>query len=160
MIASALRLAFAEYKPLYTRDGYAATTPDADHIRVRINEGPVWVALYDGRIVGTASVVPKSAGFYIRGMAVVPVARGLGIGFLLLDEIQCFAAADGCARLFLSTTPFLDRAIRLYEGFGFERTGEGPHELSGTRLFTMQKIVPVDTPNPGPESSAMERKVL
>jgi hypothetical protein len=27
----------------------------------------------------------------------------------------------------------------LYEKFGFQRTGEGPHELAGTPLFTMEK---------------------
>ena len=37
------------------------------------------------------------------------------------------------------TTPFLSSAIRLYEGFGFRRTNDGPQELLGTPLFTMKK---------------------
>jgi ribosomal protein S18 acetylase RimI-like enzyme len=45
-------------------------------------------------------------------------------------------------RLFLSTTPFLDRAISLYERFGFQRNEEGLRELFGTPLFTMEKFVP------------------
>src|SRR5260370_227302 len=41
--------------------------------------------------------------------------------------------------MYLSTTPFLDRAIRLYERFGFQRSDEGPLDLFGTPLFTMTK---------------------
>jgi len=43
--------------------------------------------------------------------------------------------------MLLSTTPFLDDAIRLYQRFGFERIREGPHDLAGTPLFTMEKAV-------------------
>ena len=91
--------------------------------------------------IGTAAAVVKGPDMYIRGMAVLPTARGLHIGELLLSEIQSLAMRIGCRRIFLSTTPFLDRAIRLYEKFGFERTDEGPHELFGTPLFTMEKTL-------------------
>ena len=141
LVASVLRQAFAEYEPLYTEQGYAATTPGAGEIAARIGHGPVWVAVYREQIVGTGSVVAKPEGIYIRGMAVIPSARGLGIGRRLLDEIQRFAIAQGCTRLFLSTTPFLNTAIRLYEAFGFRRTNDGPHDLFGTPLFTMEKTV-------------------
>ena len=140
-VVSVLREAFAEYAHLYTEKGYAATTPGADAILKRMEEGPIWVTEHAGRIVGTGSAVPKPEGIYIRGMAIIPAARGLGIGHLLLNEIQQFAAAQGSQRLFLSTTPFLDRAIHLYEAFGFERINEGPHDLFGTPLFTMEKIL-------------------
>jgi len=43
--------------------------------------------------------------------------------------------------MLLSTTPFLDDAIRLYQRFGFERIREGLHDLAGTPLFTMEKAV-------------------
>jgi putative acetyltransferase len=143
-VASVLRQAFAEYEPLYTEQGYAATTPGAGEIAARMGQGPVWVAVYREQIVGTGSVVSKLEGIYIRGMAVIPSARGLGIGRRLLDEIQRFAIAQGCTRLFLSTTPFLNTAIRLYEAFGFRRTNDG-HDLFGTPLFTMEKTVALVT---------------
>lgn len=142
-VASVLRQAFAEYEPLYTEQGYAATTPGSAEIVARMAQGPLWVAVHKEQIVGTGSVVSRPEGIYIRGMAVIPSARGLGIGNRLLDEIQHFAAAQGCQRLFLSTTPFLDRAIRLYEAFGFRRTEDGPNDLFGTPLFTMEKMVPL-----------------
>jgi ribosomal protein S18 acetylase RimI-like enzyme len=73
-------------------------------------------------------------------MAVSPRARGNRLGELLLEVVESFAAESNLSRLFLSTTPFLDRAIALYRNYGFERTEEGPHELFGTPLFTMEKL--------------------
>ena len=139
-IASLLAAAFAEYLPLYTPEGYAATAISPEDIVRRIEEGPVWVSISDELIVGTVSVVLKGDSLYVRGMAVLPVARGQRIGELLLAHVEKFAASKGVRRLSLSTTPFLDRAIRLYEHFGFRRTSEGPHELFGTPLFTMEKV--------------------
>jgi len=83
------------------------------------------------------SAVLKREGLYIRGMAVDPAARGKGIGRELLDCAEKFAVQNCCERLFLSTTPFLSRAIKLYERYGFQRTSVGPDNLFGTPLFTM-----------------------
>jgi ribosomal protein S18 acetylase RimI-like enzyme len=141
-IASVLYESFAEYRPLYTPAGFAATTPTIRQVRARIEEDPVWVALYNGTIVGTVAVVDKGGeGLYVRGMAVLAAARGKGIGRRLLEHVEAFARAQKYERLFLSTTPFLYAAIRLYEQFGFRPTGEGPHDLFGTPLFTMSKCL-------------------
>ena len=140
-IASLLSESFVGYQPLYTSDGYAATALTSEQIMDRIREGPVWVAVRDQLIVGTVSVVAKEDSLYVRGMAVRPAARGQRIGELLLRHVEEFALSKQVRRLFLSTTPFLDRAIRLYENFGFRRTDEGPHDLFGTPLFTMEKML-------------------
>jgi GNAT superfamily N-acetyltransferase len=140
-IASVLYQSFIEYKSSYTPEGFAATTPTDEQIQSRMMEGPVWVALCDDAIAGTASAVPKGASLYIRGMAVLPTARGHGIGELLLEQIESFAVARNYKRLFLSTTPFLSRAIVRYERFGFRRNGEGPDDLFGTPLLTMEKAL-------------------
>ena len=138
-IALVLHESFVEYRASYTDEAFAATAPEGEQIRRRMGEGTVWVATRDGVIVGTVSVVPRGRSLYVRGMAVLPSARGQGVGEALLREVEAFASAHGCARLFLSTTPFLSSAIKLYERAGFRRTGEGPHELCGTPLFTMEK---------------------
>jgi len=146
-IAVLLAQAFAEYQSLYTPDGYAATAITREEVVRRSEEGPVWVALGDELILGTVSVVMKGESLYLRGMAVLPTARGHRIGELLLAHVEEFAESKAVQRLFLSTTPFLDRAIRLYEHFGFRRTSEGPHDLFGTPLFTMEKSIersPID----------------
>jgi ribosomal protein S18 acetylase RimI-like enzyme len=59
----------------------------------------------------------------------------------LLDAVERYASAVSCHRLFLSTTPFLLEAIRLYERYGFRRTSEHTPDLFGTPLFTMEKII-------------------
>jgi GNAT superfamily N-acetyltransferase len=138
-IAWVLHQAFVQYESLYTAKGFAITTPTPVEIEQRWNEGPVWLALKNGRFVGTVAAVAKGDALYIRSMAVVPNARGQGIGKILLAEIESFARAGGFQRMLLSTTPFLDDAIHLYERFGFERTPDGPHDLAGTPLFTMEK---------------------
>jgi GNAT superfamily N-acetyltransferase len=132
---------FAEYESLYTPEGFSATAITAEQIENRIAEGPVWVAVLGEKIVGSISVIPKGDALYVRGMAVLPAARGQRIGELLLRHVEQFAATEDFQRLLLSTTPFLDRAIRLYEHFGFRRTHEGPHQLFGTPLFTMERAM-------------------
>lgn len=143
-IASLLLDAFVEYRPLYTEAGFAATAITPEQVENRMTEGPIWVAVCENAIVGTISVVRKSNSLYVRGMAVQPKARGHQIGKRLLNKIEEHAAEEGIKRLFLSTTPFLHRAIRLYEHAGFRRTEEGPHELFGTPLFTMENFLPYD----------------
>jgi len=138
-ISDVLRCAFREYRKSYTRRGYAATTPIASAILPRFAEGPVWIAEHAGKAVGTVSAKRISNAIYIRSMAVVAEARGRKIGSSLLNSVEEFARACDSRRLFLSTTPFLQDAMRLYEHYGFRRTADGPHDLFGTPLFTMEK---------------------
>ncbi|MCI0665304.1 MAG: GNAT family N-acetyltransferase [Acidobacteria bacterium] len=140
-IASVLHQSFVEYRSSYTPEGFAATVLTIDKIeaRLRLNEGPVWVALCEEAIIGTVSAVPKGESVYVRSMAVLPAARGLGVGELLLKQIESYALASGYQGIVLNTTPFLRRAIRLYEHFGFRRCDESAHDLFGTPLFTMRR---------------------
>ena len=142
VISSVLVDSFREYSPQYTPGGFAATTPSPSEVLRRIEEGPLWLATVQSDVVGTVSAVLRDNGvLYIRGMAVLPQARGLRIGNRLLELIEEYAKEHSCTKLVLSTTPFLSRGIRLYERLGFVRTDEGPHDLYGTPLFTMEKLV-------------------
>ena len=143
LIASVLRQAFSEYEALYTPAAFTATTPTTEQLLKRWSEGPVWVALHGGHIVGTIAAVPKGEALYVRSMAIVPHARGQGLGKMLLQQVEHLARAEGHHRLFISTTPFLRAAVQLYEQLGFQRTGAGPHALHGTPLFTMEKVLGV-----------------
>lgn len=138
-IAAVLHDAFVEYRRLYTPEGFSATAATVPAVLDRMKEGPVWIAALNQLIVGTVAAVPHGDSLYVRGMAILPGARGQGIGNKLLKHVEDHARASGFARMFLSTTPFLDRAIALYEHFGFRRIAEGPHDIFGTPLFTMQK---------------------
>ena len=140
-IATVLSEAFAEYESLYTAEAFAATTPTPEQILGRLREGPIWVALKNDVVVGTIAAVQKNEALYLRGMAIAPAARGAGVGRKLLECAEGFALQLGCERLLLSTTPFLTRAIRLYEHHGFRRNDEEPNDLFGTSLFTMSKTL-------------------
>lgn len=140
-IASVLHQAFVEYESLYTPEGFAATTPTAEQIRQRWNEGPVWVAVRQGRVCGTVAAIPGGETLYIRSMAILPEARGQGIGRLLLHEVEDYAHEQGCPQLLLSTITFLTPALRLYEQYGFQRSDDGPPHWFGTPLITMVKWV-------------------
>jgi glutamate/tyrosine decarboxylase-like PLP-dependent enzyme/GNAT superfamily N-acetyltransferase len=140
-IESVLRVAFAEYEFLYTPAAFAATTPAADELRRRLDEGPTWIALLHRTVVGTVSAVLRGEALYIRSMAVVPTVRERGVGTLLLEHAERYARERGVVRLELSTTPFLTEAIALYKRLGFQASNDGPCELSGTPLFTMTKAL-------------------
>ena len=149
-IATVLAKSFAECKSSYTTAAYEATVPPVDKIKKRFGEGKIWVAIKDDEIVGTVSVVPKNDSLYIRSMAITPETRGQKIGERLLKEIEDYAVAGNYRKLFLNTTPFLERAIRLYETFGFVRCGSD--DLYETPLLTMEKLLKA-------ESSKREVKV-
>src|SRR4051812_31857172 len=94
-IAQILRDAFATTESNYTPEAFAATTPDAETIRKRFDEGPIWVAVEKGAVVGTVSALPEPEWLYIRSMAVSPNAQGGGIGLRLLETVENFAVENG-----------------------------------------------------------------
>src|SRR5437588_170543 len=111
-IAGVLHQSFVEFKALYTAPGFAATVLSSNQALARMREGPVWVALRDGVMLGTVAAVVKDKSVYIRGMAVLPAARGAEVGASLLRQVEDWARSGEFNRLFLSTTPFLHSAIR------------------------------------------------
>jgi len=141
VISTTLFEAFVEYEGLYTPEGFAATALTTERVLTRMKEGPVWLASREAKVVGTVAAAIKRRSAYMRGMAVLPEARGVRVGVRLLDQVEEWAAGEGCSRIFLSTTPFLSAAIRLYERLGFRRTEGGEHDLFGTPLFTMEKYL-------------------
>jgi ribosomal protein S18 acetylase RimI-like enzyme len=143
VITALLRAAFAEFESRYTPEGFSATAPEAEHIRARFGEGPVWVAELDGATVGTVSGVPREGALYVRSMAVLASARAQGVGRALLSAAEAYGRVNQYRRLTLSTTPFLGAAIRLYEKAGFRFTGERS-DLFGTTLLEMEK--PLESP--------------
>lgn len=136
-ITLVLAKSFAEYESSYTPQAFVATVPTVNEIKKRFGREIIWVALNKGRIVGTVSVLPKEGSLYIRSMAILPQARGNRLGEEFLREIEDYAIGHNFRRVFLNTTPFLERAIRLYEKLGFVRCGAD--DLFGTPLLTMER---------------------
>lgn len=70
----------------------------------------------------------------------LPSMRGRGIAESLMSEVESFARQNASPRMFLTTTPFLTAAIRLYERLGFLRVPNGTADLFGTPLISMEKV--------------------
>lgn len=139
-ISQLLNSAFAEFRDRYTPAAYLASVPPESGIAARLEEGPLWVAESNSRVLGTVSAVQAQDLVMIRGMAVSPLARGCGLGRTLLESAEAFARRQGCGRVALYTTAFLTAAIALYRSSGYAFTGEAesPH---GTELLHMMKRI-------------------
>lgn len=93
------------------------------------------VAVRDHAIVGSVLLCPAEAQAFtgardslrwpeIRLLAVVPEARGQGIGRALIHECIQRVRATGATLLGLHTTDMMQIAQRMYVGMGFVRTPE------------------------------------
>jgi ribosomal protein S18 acetylase RimI-like enzyme len=122
---------------VYIAGGYI--NPNAAYVQklrnaaLRAREAELVVAVNDGEPTGTVTycrhgsswaqlTVPGEAEF--RMLAVVPAARGLGLGEALVRHCMRRAREDGCTVLRLSTEPIMHAAHRIYHRLGFVRTPE------------------------------------
>lgn len=120
--------AFGEIRDRYNAEAFADVTPDEERVASRFDEGVLWVAEVDGRIVGTVSLSNEPEGLYVRSMAVLPEYQGRGIGHKLLDALHEYAAKSGAKRIFLYTLPFQLGARELYEKHGYAWVRDTPAE--------------------------------
>jgi ribosomal protein S18 acetylase RimI-like enzyme len=98
------------------------------------------VALLDGFPVGAAwyrlfTTEPVGYGFIDEhtpelAVAVVPNARGLGVGSALMRALLERAREDGYAALSLAVDRHNEGAIGLYRQFGFGQAAEAPDSLT------------------------------
>ncbi len=90
--------------------------------RRRIGGSPSFVALVDGRPLGTGALVQEESGSWaVVAMWVDPSARGRGTGRRVLEHLLSVVPAD--AEVFLWVAD--DNPARgLYESVGFTSTGE------------------------------------
>ena len=118
-VADLIYEAFVPFRSQYTDGAFDYTTPNADAIRPRFDEGPIWIAELNGEAVGTVSGMRDGERFYIRSMAIKPSAQRGGIGQKLLDAFESYARDAGFEKVYLYTTYVLPGAKRLYEKNGF-----------------------------------------
>lgn len=118
-VANLIYEAFVPFRSEYTDGAFEYTTPNADAIQPRFEEGPIWIAEINGEPVGTVSGMPDGDRFYIRSMAIKPSAQRNGVGQRLLDVLESHARGAGFEKLYLYTTHVLPGAKRLYEKNGF-----------------------------------------
>ena len=91
------------------------------------------VARYNGKVIGIASLdVSERERLKHKGELGISVLKdywGNGIGRLLMQEIIKFAISRKIEVIHLSVRSDNERAIKLYEKFGFEKCGVVPGEM-------------------------------
>ena len=82
--------------------------------------GVIYLAEEDGRIVGSAALMPEHEGVYeLAKMAVTEAYRGRGISRLLIDACLQAAKQLNAEKITLFSNHQLTTAISLYEKYGF-----------------------------------------
>lgn len=81
------------------------------------------VGLLDGQIAGGGGIYPSTglpAGVCeLVKMYLAPTARGRGLGKQLIEACLNFARQAGYAQVYIETMPELEKAVSIYERFGF-----------------------------------------
>src|SRR6188474_2515041 len=103
-IADLIYAAFAPFESQYTAGAFEYVTPNADLVRPRFDEGPMWIAELNGEPAGTVSGIPEDGRFYMRSMAVKPTAQRAGVGQKLVEAFESYAREKGFEEMFLYTT--------------------------------------------------------
>jgi DNA-binding MarR family transcriptional regulator/N-acetylglutamate synthase-like GNAT family acetyltransferase len=89
--------------------------------------GYIFIALYKGEPVGTCALLKTSGKvFELAKMAVSPLAKGRGIGFLLGNAAIKKARKKGAKKLYLESNTALKPAISLYHKLGFKKVNGVP----------------------------------
>ncbi|WP_344011625.1 GNAT family N-acetyltransferase [Streptomyces thermospinosisporus] len=112
--------------------------------RLAMPEAHNLVAFLRGQAVGMASGLPVDGDTCeLRSVWVSPVARGCGVGDLLVAEVEAWARRWGATTLRLAVIPGNEPAVTLYQRHGFDFSGEvgGLVSPDGVRERVMAKTL-------------------
>jgi ribosomal-protein-alanine N-acetyltransferase len=99
------------------------------------------VAVQGEEVVGYAGLCDYPDEAFVQTIAVASSAQGAGLGARLLQALLDVADRRGQRRVLLAVRADNDRAVALYERFGFRRTGvrRGYYQPSGTDALVMTR---------------------
>ena len=110
--------------------------PTTDHLfELFQKKGAVYnVTEIEGKITGGAGIYPTDGlpadTCELVKMYLVPEARGLGLGRMLIEKCLAQATELGYKKVYLETMPELKQAMKVYSKFGFQYL-KGPMGSSG-----------------------------
>ncbi|SFR44961.1 putative acetyltransferase [Robiginitalea myxolifaciens] len=111
-------------------EGSALSDPELD--RMFETYEPVgsmyWVVADGTQVLGGAGIAPLAGGpqgtCELQKMYFRPELRGKGMGATLIGKAMEEARKLGYRQCYIETMPYMDKAMRLYERFGFEKRSE------------------------------------
>jgi GNAT superfamily N-acetyltransferase len=129
---------------------YLATYQDEATTRRRLASGHPFVAVLDGRIVGTVTLLPprlddpcelyRQPGVFSFGQfGVRPDLQRGGIGRLLVDHVETAARALGATQLALDTAEGATHLVQWYERLGFRFVQHVQWDVTNYRSVVMSK---------------------
>lgn len=96
--------------------------PVSDGLAADISNHKVWVAEYDGEVVGCV-VVSFDGHAKIQNLAVAPIAAGKGIGRALLSKVSRQGRTNGLSSVQLTTHAKMAETLAFYQRLGWIETG-------------------------------------
>lgn len=133
-LARIIRDALTEFGA--NKPGTVYFDPTTDHLYelFQTDKSIYYVAENGGGILGGAGIYPSDGlppgVCELVKMYLVPAARGLGLGRLLISRCLEFAKNNGYRQVYLESFPELKQALKVYEKFGFEYL-DGPMGNTG-----------------------------
>ncbi|MFH8572352.1 GNAT family N-acetyltransferase [Streptomyces sp. NPDC017993] len=148
-ITALLHRAYADHAAA-GRVFFASYQSDRD-TRYRLDRGESWVAVEDGRIVGTVTLtgnhhsppgypVPHGHGSLWQ-LAVEPDRRGTGLGDRLLAHAERRIAALGASRVVFDTSSLATELIAWYERRGYRPAGTYDRSVTNYRSVVLAKAL-------------------
>ena len=133
-VGAIMAAAYAEFMPPTRPPELRGYEDEIRDVRRRIDTSTLIIASFDGRIVGAVTYYPDStkeantpwpaSWAVFRLLAVLPEARGRGVGRLLTEECIRRARAARREAVGLHTTHLMNVARAMYERMGFVRVPE------------------------------------
>jgi ribosomal protein S18 acetylase RimI-like enzyme len=120
-------LLFDAYRQFYGKTADMSLAREFLIERFRNRESVIFVATAKHETVGFAQLYPSFSStrlartYILNDLYVIPDARRLGVGRLLLEQAASFGRTVGAARLSLSTALSNIPAQKLYESLGWKR---------------------------------------
>ena len=125
---------------------YFDPTTDALFELFQAPKSAYFVAEADGKIWGGGGIYPTeglpSTTCELVKMYLLPEARGIGLGRILIEKCLELAKAEGFEQVYLETLPELKLALKAYEKLGFEYLSAplGDSKHFGCGLWMLKKI--------------------
>lgn len=133
-LATIVRNTLAEFGANHPGTVYYDPTTDKLYELFQEKGSIYYVAEQKGVIMGGAGLYP-SPGLpgdtaELVKMYLVPEARGIGLGKLLIEKVLSFARENNYKKIYIETMPELKQAMKVYEKFGFKYL-QGPLGSTG-----------------------------
>ena len=151
-LASVVRNTLAEFGANKPGTVYFDPTTDVLYEIFQKPRSIYYVVLKDDKIIGGGGIYPTDGlpgdTCELVKMYLLPEARGLGLGRLLIEKCLQFAKEAGYKNVYLETMPESKNALKVYEKMGFKYL-PGPMGNSGhfgCELWMMIQFVPIPAP--------------